>query len=98
MNTTICDAIRDGEIIEFEYDGAIRIVEPFLYGNDAEGVAILRGYQIGGFNRLNDNSYTWDTYKVDEMSTVKFIGKKFDDKRAGYDPNDPAFTSIYCKF
>jgi len=28
---------------------------------------------------------------------VKFIGKKFDDKRAGYDPNDPSFKSIFCK-
>lgn len=98
MNTTICDAIRDGEIIEFDYEGAIRIVEPFIYGTDINGVGLLRGYQIGGFNKANDNSYTWDTFEVEKMSTVKFIGKKFDDKRAGYDPNDPSFKSIFCKF
>ncbi len=98
MNTTICDAIRVGEIIEFTYEGAIRIVEPFIYGADEKGVSFLKGYQIGGFNRVNDNSYTWDTYKVDQMSTIKFIGKKFHDKRAGYDPHDSAFKSIYCNF
>lgn len=98
MNTTICDAIRDGEIIEFEYEGMIRIVEPFVYGTDSTGAPILRGYQIGGFNTENDNSYTWDTYKVDLMGTVKFIGKKFEEHRAGFDSDDETFTSIFCRF
>jgi hypothetical protein len=98
LNTTICDAIRDGEIIEFNYEGAIRIVEPFIYGADENGVTLLKGYQIGGFNRVNDNSYTWDTYNVEQMSTIKFIGKKFKDKRAGYDPHDPVFKNIYCNY
>lgn len=98
MNTTLCDAIRDGEIIEFTYEGAIRIVEPFIYGTDQSGAQLLKGYQIGGFNKSDDNSYTWDTYKVDDIGTVKFIGKKFDDRRAGYDPEDPLFKSVFCKF
>lgn len=97
MNTTICDAIRDGEIIEFEYDGMIRIIEPFIYGTDSKGIHLLKGFQIGGFNKKNDNSYIWDTYEVDLMGTVKFIGKKFTEKRAGYEPEDPVFSSIYCR-
>ena len=98
MNTTLCDAIRDGEIIEFEYDGMVRIVEPFLYGKNNHGKDCLKAYQIGGFNTSKDQSYVWDTYEVEEMGTVKFIGKKFEDLRAGYNPDDPEFDTLYCKF
>ncbi len=98
MNTTICDAIRDGEIIEFEYEGMVRIVEPFLYGKTIHGKDCLNAYQIGGFNSTKDNSYIWDTYDVAKMGTVKFIGKKFENERAGYEPEDPDFKTIYCRF
>lgn len=98
MNTTLCDAIRDGEIIEFDYEGMIRIVEPFLYGKTKEGKDCLKAYQTGGFNTTQDNSYIWDTYEVEKMGSVKFIGKKFVDLRAGYDPDDPDFDTLYCKF
>ncbi len=98
MNTTLCDAIRDGEIIEFEYEGMVRIVEPFLYGKTKHGKECLNAYQTGGFNTSNDPSYTWDSYDVAKMGTVKFIGMKFENERAGYEPDDPDFKTIYCKF
>lgn len=50
MNTAICDAIRDGEIIEFEYEGMVKIVEPFCYGVGIDDQELLRGYVIGGFS------------------------------------------------
>lgn len=98
MNTTLCDAIRDGEIIEFDYEGMVRIVEPFIYGKNSQGVDCLKAFQMGGFNTTKDSSYVWDTYEVEKMGSVKFVGKKFEDLRAGYNPEDPEFDSVYCKF
>lgn len=98
MNTTICDAIRDGEIVEFDYDGMVRIVEPFIYGLTNEGLQILKGYQIGGYNRENDNSYSWVTFEVSQIGTIKFIGKKFTTRRDGYEEQSSTIKTVYCKF
>ncbi|WP_312652378.1 hypothetical protein [Proteiniclasticum sp.] len=98
MNTTICDAIRDGEIVEFDYDGMVRIVEPFIYGLTSGGVQVMKGYQIGGYNRENDNSYDWVTFEVNQIGTIKFIGKKFTTKRDGYMKQSEDIKTVYCKF
>lgn len=97
MNTTLCEAIDQGELIEFEYEGMIRIVEPYIYGVSDEGKSLLKGFQTGGFNKKNDNSYTWDVYVVESMGSVQFVGKTFSHERAGYKKNDPLFATIYCQ-
>lgn len=98
MNTTICDAIRDGEIVEFDYDGMVRIVEPFVYGLNTAGVQVLKGYQIGGYQKELDNSYSWVTFEVDQIGTIKFIGKKFTTRRDGYEKQSEDIGTLYCKF
>lgn len=97
MNTTLCEAINQGELIEFEYEGLVRIVEPYIYGSNENGEPLLKGFQTGGFNKKNDNSYTWDVYQVEKMGSVQFVGKGFSHERAGYEKNDPLFTTIYCQ-
>ena len=85
MNTTLCEAIDQGELIEFEYEGLVRIVEPYIYGVGENGEILLKAFQTGGFNKKNDNSYTWDVYQVEKMGTVQFVGKGFNHERAGYE-------------
>lgn len=97
MNPTLCEAIDQGELIEFEYEGLVRIVEPYIYGIGEGGEALLKGFQTGGFNKKNDNSYTWDVYRVEQIGSVQFVGKGFSHERAGYEKNDPMFTTIYCQ-
>lgn len=98
LNTTLCDAIRDGEIVEFDYDNMVRIVEPFVYGLTSDGLEVLKGYQIGGYNRENDNSYDWVTFEVSQIGTIKFIGKKFTTKRDGLDEQSRDVKTLYCRF
>lgn len=98
MNTTICDAIRDGEIIEFKYGGLVKIVEPFSYGKGPAGDELLRGYVIGGFSKGLQENYAWEVFRVSEMGTVKFIGKKFKTLRAGYDQEGNSIETTYCQF
>ncbi len=61
MNSLICNAIANKNIIEFYYKGGIRLVEPHCYGiQKNSGNDVLCGtklvatvclgvYQIGGF-------------------------------------------------
>lgn len=98
LNTAICDAIRDGEIIEFEYNGLVKIVEPFCYGVDSEGQELLRGYVIGGFREVLNQEYMWNLFKVSHMGAIKYIGKKFKTIRDGYEKEDKDMATIYCSF
>jgi len=98
MNTTICDAIRDGEIIEFKYDGLVKIVEPFCYGKGSDGDNLLQGYVIGGFSKGLQEGYSWEVFSEKDMGTVKFIGKKFKTLRAGYEQKGHHFVTTYCEF
>jgi len=98
LNTAICDAIRDGEIIEFEYDGMVKIVEPFRYGTGSDGQELLRGYVIGGFSEVLGQEYSWKLFNVSHMGTIQYIGKKFSTERNGYDKEDKDIKTIYCSF
>lgn len=98
MNTAICDAIRDGEIIEFEYEGMVKIVEPFCYGVGINEQELLRGYVIGGFSDVLNQEYSWKLFDVSHMGTIQFIGKKFHTIRAGYDKEDKDMKTTYCSF
>lgn len=98
MNTAICDAIRDGEIIEFEYDGMVKIVEPFCYGVGFDGQELLRGYVIGGFSDILGQEYSWKLFTISHMGTIQYIGKKFSTIRNGYEKEDKDINTIYCSF
>lgn len=98
MNTAICDAIRDGEIIEFEYEGMAKIVEPFCYGVGADGQELLRGFVIGGFSEVLNQEYSWKLFEVSHMGTMQYIGKKFKTIRDGYEKEDKDIKTVYCSF
>lgn len=95
MNTTICNAIRNKQILEFNYDGGIRVVEPFCYGVSTAGFEVLRGFQTGGYSS-SGNSLGWKLFRVDEISSIGNTTKKFDGNRPHYNPNDKQMTQIYC--
>jgi len=38
MNYDLCDAIKNKEIIQFFYNGDMRVVELFCYGENAKGM------------------------------------------------------------
>lgn len=46
----LCAAIRDLELIEFEYDGLRRVVAPYCHGFTTKG-EVLRAIQVGGESR-----------------------------------------------
>jgi len=95
LNNIICNSISEKQIIEFVYDGEIRIVEPFCYGVSTSGNEVLSAYQVGGYSS-SGNPDGWKLYRIDAISTISEHGMKFDGNRPNYNPNDNRMTNIYC--
>ncbi|WP_135605544.1 hypothetical protein [Methanococcoides sp. NM1] len=89
--STIEQAIANKKTIEFFYDGAQRIVEPYLVGNTTTGKQSLRAYQIGGHS--NSKVPSWKMFTIMKMTNIKEMENTFS-KRPDYNPNDKAMTVI----
>lgn len=95
MTFIVCDAINNREVIQFYYDGGMREVEPFCFGENSKGNCVLRGFQISGYSS-SGKSVGWKLFKVDDMSNFSLIGRKFTKIRQDYNPNDKGMIRIIC--
>lgn len=97
MEKRICDSIRDRKIIEFSYEGGIRVVEPHCYGLQREtGREVLLGYQTGGYTR-SGGVPDWRVYDISKVSDLRITDISFLGPRSGYNPEDPQFSEAFCK-
>ena len=95
MNQEICDAIAARAVIEFNYRGLSRVVEPFCHGISRAGNEVLRAYQVGGDSE-SGTPFGWKLYEASHMSGITPTGATFERTRPGYNPNDSQMTSVHC--
>jgi len=96
MNSKICDAISNKNVIEFYHSGGIRIVEPHCYGIHKDtGNEVLCAYQISGYSE-SGNLPGWRLFVVSDMSALKVTDKTFLSPRPKYNPNDSRMSRIFC--
>ncbi|HIP12844.1 MAG TPA: hypothetical protein EYG73_09025 [Arcobacter sp.] len=94
MNEMIIEAIKSKKVMQFIYDNALRIVEPYTYGVSKKGKDQLRAFQIeGGSN--SSNTLGWRPFTVDKMENIRILDDSFEPNREGYNPNDKAMIEIY---
>lgn len=94
MLQAICDAIHKRRRLRFTYGGGSRVVEPYVYGA-SETHALLRAYQTAGFSASRERG--WKLFRVEEITDLAVLDKRFDEPRAGYMRNDPCFEIVYCE-
>jgi hypothetical protein len=92
----ICDAIRLKRVVRFLYHGAVREVEPHVYGRDAGGSELLRAYQLRGHGDSGETE-GWKMYHVEEISNLAVTFEPFMAPRAGYTPVDRIITFVNCR-
>lgn len=96
MNSQICKAISNKKIIQFYYEGGIRVVEPHCYGvhknTDKE---VLCGFQTEGFSR-SGGLPSWRFFIVDKISNLLIKNEHFTEPRPLYNPNDKRMSTIFC--
>jgi hypothetical protein len=81
-------AIEARCIIEFDYDGHHRRVQPATVGTHVTtGNPILRGYQVAGTGKSREVPF-WDLYLLEKMVNLKTTEDTFDEDPPGYKPGD----------
>ena len=95
MDSQICDAINNRNLLEFYYDGGARIVEPHCYGITKSGNEALRAYQVGGYS--SSGSMGWKMFELSKSRNLKVLDENFSSPRQGYKKGDKSMRKIYCE-
>lgn len=95
MNQKVIKAIENQNIIEFYYEGKLRVVEPHCYGKTTAGNEGLRAYQIDGYS--SSGKMGWKMYDLSKVDGIIVSDETFDGPRAGYNPGDKGMSHIYAE-
>jgi hypothetical protein len=95
MNPTICAAINGKQLLDLRYHGYARIVEPYAYGRDKNGDAILRCFQISGGSESGQAS-GWKILKMADAFAIHEQKNTFS-PRPEYRRGDKAMVSMFCQ-
>lgn len=95
MNKMICSAISTRSVVNFDYDGGSRIVEPHCHGTSTAGKELLRGFQTAGASESGE-SYGWKLFDVAKISDLTILDQIFTSNRPNYNPNDSAMQVVCC--
>ena len=93
---TICQAIADRIVLQFTYDGHIRIVEPFTLGYHKDtGNLVLSAYRVGGYSKSH-NEPPWRLYIVADIRDLLLTDREALSYRNGYNSRDSRMSRIIC--
>lgn len=95
MNPIVCSAIRNRSVVEFDYDGGTRVVEPYCHGTSTRGKELLRGYQVAGYSS-SGNSMGWKLFDIAKIVGLAEAGATFAGNRPDYNPDDSAMNPVHC--
>ena len=95
MNAAICEAIKKKAVIQFNYRGSLRIVEPQCHGTSTAGNEVLRGFQTKNYSKLSESPSN-KLFDVSKISGLKQTGETFLKPGPHYNPNDKAMGYIHC--
>lgn len=94
MDTQIINAIRQKRVVEFTYDGEIRIVEPHCYGLTTKGNEAIRAFQIDGYS--STGTMGWKMYDLSKADDIQLHDDVFS-IRGGYKRGDKGMSKIFCE-
>lgn len=92
MRNTITEAIRDKQVVMFNYKSSLRFVEPHLLGISRTGRLTLSAWQLSG-----GSGEGWRDFHIDDMYNVNFSGRFFAKPRYGYNPFDSTMSEIIAR-
>jgi len=95
MVKLICAAIGTKKIIEFEYEGHHRVVEPHRMGIGKSGNQLLRAYQCSGTSQ-SGKLHQFKLWDLSKISNLKSTDRVFA-VRPEYTDTDSAMEEIICE-
>jgi hypothetical protein len=92
----LCQAIRSRTLLEFEYDGQLRVVAPYCHGMTKHDIEVLRAIQIGGASSSGGFGFG-KLWHVSKMQNVRNTDERFLPTDPNYNPNDSVMARIHCR-
>lgn len=94
MNTEIIKAIKNKNLLEFEYEGESRTVEPHCYGLTTKGNEAIRAYQVDGYS--SSGKMGWKLYDLSKADNIEILDESFE-VRDDYKKGDKGMSRIFCE-
>ncbi len=94
MHADACSAIRQRSLLEFDYDGGTRRVEPHCHGFGKTGKEFLRAYQVDGYSRSGEPE-GWKLFDLAKARGLYEAGGAFLSARPGFSPDNSAIVSVH---
>jgi hypothetical protein len=94
MNSKIINAIKNQNVIMFDYEDESRTVEPHCYGLTTKGNEAIRAYQIDGYS--SSGSMGWKLYDLSKADNIEVLDETFE-VRAGYKKGDKGMSKIFAE-
>lgn len=91
-----CDALAQGKCLQLTYDRFSRVVEVHCVGRSAEGHDLMRVWQVRGGSKSGEN-VGWKLLHLDEALGAVVIDEDSQAPRPGYNRNDTAMTTQFCR-
>ena len=77
-------------LLQFTYEGTLRLVEPHVYGASQDGSGVLRAWQ------RSPRPAGWKLFRDDRMSNVSVSEVPFDGPRPDYRRGDKSIRPVYA--
>jgi hypothetical protein len=99
MHATICLAIRERRLLEFDYHGHHRVVAAYCHGQSARGEEIVRAVQLRrpGSTSASGGFGFGKLWRVGEMRALSASDERFVPDDPDYHPDDRAIPTIHCR-
>jgi hypothetical protein len=94
VQAVVCRAIRELRVLEFEYYGKRRVVQPYCHGVTMKGADSLRALQIGGQGPGFGFGKMW---ALEKMANLRLTDRRFVPDDPHYNPDDSAMARIHCR-
>lgn len=96
MEDIIIEAIENRNLLEFNYDGHYRVVEPHTYGIFKNGSEKLAAFQVDGTSDKGDVP-DWKLFTVEKINGLGILEDTFNGTRPGYRQGDSRMVEIHAE-
>jgi hypothetical protein len=96
LELKVCEAIGAQRILEFDYGGYHRVVQPYCHGFSRKGAESLRAVQVNADSRSGGRGFG-KLWTVAKMRNLRVAVETFDADDPDYNPNDTAMSEIHCR-
>lgn len=95
MNPEICNAISNKNLLEFTYNGSVRVVEPHSYGVTTKGREGLNGYQVS--ENDSHQKFGWRMFDMSKAESLTVLEKTFSKPRNDYIRGGSGMKKLFCE-